>query len=136
MTGRWSSARLADIPTDRTAEWWQQWSRTPDYGAGWHAIRKHLGIEGFGVNAVEADEGEELIVPHTEVGYGDQEELYYLVAGRARFVLDGEEVELGAGELLYLRPEVEREATALATPTLLFMVGGTPGKPYQDWEEM
>jgi mannose-6-phosphate isomerase-like protein (cupin superfamily) len=131
----WSVARLDEIPTDRTPEWWSEWSRTPDYGGGWHSIRKHFGIEAFGVNAVEAGEGEELVVPHTEVGYGEQEELYYLVSGRARFLVGGEEVELVEGDLLHVPAEVEREATALATPTLVFMVGGTPGKPYERWDE-
>ena len=99
----WSLARLDEIPTDRTPEWWSEWSRTPNYGGGWHSVRKHFGIQAFGVNACEADAGEEL--------------------------------ELGAGDLLHVPADVEREATALADGTLVFMVGGTPGKPYERWDE-
>jgi hypothetical protein len=66
-----------------------------------------------------------------ELGEGEQqEELYLVVEGRARFVCDGEAVELGPGELLFARPGVRREAVALETPTMLFMVGGRPGEPY------
>ncbi len=92
--------------------------------------RGALGISGFGVSANEANAGEELVVEHDELGYGDQEELYYMVRGRARFVLDGTDVELGEGEPLLVPPEVVRQADALEAGTLVFMVGGTPGKPY------
>ena len=107
-----------------------------------HAVRPFLGVESFGVNAFEAHEGELLVVPHDELGEGErQEELYLVVEGRARFVCDDEDVELGPGELLYARPGVKREAMALETPTMVFMVGGRPGEAYSppiwsfDWRE-
>jgi predicted enzyme related to lactoylglutathione lyase/mannose-6-phosphate isomerase-like protein (cupin superfamily) len=95
-----------------------------------HAVRRYLGIESFGCNAWEADAGEMLVPEHDEVPYG-QEELFLVVKGRARFTCDGDDVELGPGELLYAKPEVVREAFALETPTLLFLVGGVPGKAYE-----
>jgi uncharacterized cupin superfamily protein len=96
-----------------------------------HGVRTFFGIESFGTNAFEAHEGELLVIPHDELGEGEQnEELYLVVEGRARFVCDGDEVELGPGELLYARPGVRREAIALETPTMLFMVGGRPGEAY------
>ena len=96
-----------------------------------HAVRPFFGVESFGVNAFEAHEGELLVVPHDELGEGEQqEELYLVVEGRARFVCDGEPVELGPGGVLFARPGVRREALALETPTMLFMVGGRPGEPY------
>jgi mannose-6-phosphate isomerase-like protein (cupin superfamily) len=96
-----------------------------------HDVRGLFGIESFGVNAFEAHDGELLVVPHDELGEGEQnEELYVLVEGRARFVCDGEEVELGPGELLFARPGVMREAHALASPTVLLIVGGRPGQAY------
>ncbi len=96
-----------------------------------HAVRPFLGIESFGANAFEAHEGELLVVPHDELGEGEQqEELYLVVDGRARFVCDGDAVELGRGEVLYARPGVKREAVALETPTMLVIVGGRPGQPY------
>lgn len=91
-----------------------------------HDVRGFLGIESFGVNAFEAHEGELLVIPHDELPEGEQQEEIYLVEGRARFVCDGEEVELEPGELLHARPGVKREAIALETPTMLFMVGGLP----------
>jgi mannose-6-phosphate isomerase-like protein (cupin superfamily) len=96
-----------------------------------HAVRGFLGVESFGVNAFEAHAGELLVVPHDELGPGEQqEELYLVVEGRSRFVCDDEAVELGPGDVLYARPGVRREAVALETPTMLFMVGGRPGEAY------
>ncbi len=134
QTRAWQIAKLEEIGTDRGREWWQEWARDPNYGLRWRQIREHFGITSFGVNANEAAAGEELVVPHEEVSYGGQEELYLIVRGRARFTCDGEEVELGEGELLYVRPEVMRDAMALETPTIVFMVGGKPGayEPF-DW---
>jgi mannose-6-phosphate isomerase-like protein (cupin superfamily) len=107
-----------------------------------HDVRGFLRVESFGVNAFEAHEGELLVVPHDELGEGEQqEELYLVVHGRARFVCDGEPVELGEGELLYARPGVRREAVALKSPTVLFVVGGRRGQAYsppiwaRDWRE-
>jgi mannose-6-phosphate isomerase-like protein (cupin superfamily) len=165
MTDRgWSVARLDEIPTDPeipvpgstlTREQEREalrerdpafiervqnlTARYPDMQGTWHAVRRHFGITSFGANASEAPEGEPLIVPHDETQYG-QEELYLLLRGRARFVCDGEELELREGDVLYCRPHVHREAIALETPTLLFLVGGLPGKPYEiptwsrDWQ--
>jgi len=107
-----------------------------------HDVRGFLGAESFGANAFEAHEGELLVIPHDELGAGEQqEELYLVVDGRTRFICDGETVELGPGELLYVQPGVQREATALETPTMLFIVGGRPGEAYappiwaSDWRE-
>src|SRR5207247_3197169 len=79
-----------------------------------HDVRGFFGVESFGVNAFEAHEGELLVVPHDELGEGEQnEELYLVVEGRARFVCDGEEIDLARGGVLYARPGVMREALAL-----------------------
>jgi mannose-6-phosphate isomerase-like protein (cupin superfamily) len=159
----WKIARLQDVPDaahspgfsreeyleamaeraphilDRWAEARAQFEHT---NRKTHDVRGFLGIESFGANAFEAHAGELLVVPHDELGEGEQqEELYLVVEGRARFVCDGETVELGPGEVLYARPGIRREAVALATPTMLFIVGGRPGEPYsppiwaRDWRE-
>ena len=130
----WHTARLREISTEHRPGFWDPWSKAPGYGEKWHSIRTHFGITSFGVNAYEAGAGEELVVAHDETDYGGQEELYHVVRGRARFTLDGEEVELGEGELLHVTPEVMRQADALEAGTLVFMVGGMPGKPFEPWD--
>lgn len=148
----WKVARLREIPSrgempgfSREEYWQGMEKRAPhilerwaDAGARFksenrktHDVRGFLGVGSFGVNAFEAHEGELLIVPHDELGEGEQqEELYLVVEGRARFVCDGEPVELEPGEVLYARPGVMREAVALEAPTMLVIVGGRPGEAY------
>jgi hypothetical protein len=148
----WRIARLRDVPASSEAPGFSREDyrrgmeeRAPHILERWadagerfqhenrktHDLRGFLGVESFGVNAFEAHEGELLVVPHDELGEGEQqEELYLVVEGRARFVCDGEPVELEPGGLLLARPGVRREAVALETPTMLFIVGGRPGQPY------
>ncbi len=130
----WKLANLADIPALGPAaerEYWERWTPDPTFGRNWHSVRRHLGIEGFGANANEADAGELLVVPHAGDDHAGQEEIYVLLKGRARFVCDGVEVEVGEGDVLFVPPDVAREAVALASPTRIFVVGGIPGAPYR-----
>jgi mannose-6-phosphate isomerase-like protein (cupin superfamily) len=112
------------------AERWKEFARRwPESDRRTHAVRRHFGLKSFGCNAYSASAGNPLVVPHDETEYG-QEELYFVVEGRARFVCDGEEVELERGEMLFAHPEVAREAHALETPTTILLVGGVPGEAY------
>ena len=158
----WCTARLQDIPasaelpglsreeyveamTERAPHILRRWAeageRFEHANRKTHDVRQFFGVESFGVNAFEAHESELLIVPHDELGKGEQqEELYVVVEGRARFVCDGEHVDLAPGEILYARPGVRREAIALETPTMLLIVGGRSGEAYsppiwaRDWQ--
>ena len=127
----WQAATIDEIGSSLEPGWWQKWAREEDYGGGWHSIGDHLGITGFGVNANTAEDGRELIVPHDEVDYGGQEELYIVLRGRARFTCDDEDVELAPGGMILITAEVRREAVALESPTVVLCVGGTPGRPYE-----
>jgi mannose-6-phosphate isomerase-like protein (cupin superfamily) len=134
----WQRARIDEIrafPPADDPSYWKEWSEDPTYASRWHSVREHFGLEAFGVNASEGEAGQELVVPHDEIAFGGQEELYAVIRGRARFVCDDEVLELGPGELLYVPPAVRRSANALETPTTLLMIGGVAGKPYEpDWE--
>jgi mannose-6-phosphate isomerase-like protein (cupin superfamily) len=57
----------------------------------------------------EADAGEQLVAHHAGSEHGGQEEIYYLVRGRARFICDGEEVDLSEGEIIYVPPHASGE---------------------------
>ena len=129
----WRLAHVDAIPAlgpAATHEYWHEWTDEPAYARGWRSVRQHFAIEAFGANAKEAAEGEMLVVPHREEDYGGQEELYFVFAGRARFILDGDEVEVASGDLLHIGPGVQRQARALETPTKVLIVGGVPGAPY------
>ena len=94
----------------------------------WTPVRRHFGITAFGINAYIAGEaGQDVVEEHTEERLG-HEELYVVVAGRATFVLDGEEVEVPAGSAVFLRdPAVKRYARAEEPGTTVLAVGGKPG---------
>ena len=95
----------------------------------WTPLRKQLGITAFGLNAYVATEvGQDVVEEHTEERLG-HEELYLVVAGRATFVLDGNEVDVPAGSAVFLRdPAVKRYARAEEPGTTVLAIGGKPGQ--------
>ncbi|HUP33190.1 MAG TPA: tetratricopeptide repeat protein [Gaiellaceae bacterium] len=95
----------------------------------WTPLRKHFGITAFGLNAYTATEaGQDVVEEHTEERLG-HEEVYVVVAGRATFVLDGEEHDVAAGSAVFLRdPKVKRYARAEEPGTTVLAIGGKPGQ--------
>ena len=99
-------------------------------------VRHHFGIEGFGVNAWTArNAGDRLVPEHQEANETEEEserdeELYFVVQGRAVFELDGERRHAPAGTFVFVRPRVNRTAFAEDPGTMIVAVGGTPGKAY------
>ena len=95
----------------------------------WTPLRRHFGITAFGVNAYTATEaGQDVVEEHNEERLG-HEELYIVLAGRATFVLDGNEVEVPAGSAVFLRdPKVRRYARAEEAGTTVLALGGKPGQ--------
>ena len=104
---------------------------------GWSPIRRHLGIQAFGISGWSASEaGEPLVPEHDEVPSG-HEELYAVVSGRATFTLDGDEVDAAAGTLVFVRdPAVNRGAVAAEADTAVLAIGARPGEAYRPraWE--
>ena len=101
----------------------------------WRPVRHHFGIRSFGVNAWTArDVGDRIINEHDEEG--EDEELYVVQAGRARFELDGESVDAPTGTYVFVEHGVRRTAFAEKPETTLLAIGASPGKAYQPsgWE--
>ena len=94
----------------------------------WSPVRRRFGITAFGTSAYTATEaGRDVVEEHTEETLG-HEELYVVVAGRATFVLDGEEKDVPAGSVVFLRdPKVKRYARAEEPGTTVLAIGGKPG---------
>ena len=62
-----------------------------------------------------------------------------MLRGRARFTVDGNEHELGPGQLVFVRdPSLKRSAVALDDDTVVLALGGKPGEPHtvSAWEAM
>lgn len=106
----------------------------------WKPLRIFFGIQSFGTNAyVGRQAGDELVEEHTEVDDSEtkHEELYFVASGRARFTIEGDDVDAPAGTFVYIRdPSVKRSARAEEDETALLAFGGTPGETFavSPWE--
>jgi tetratricopeptide (TPR) repeat protein len=104
----------------------------------WRPVRHHLGITAFGINTwTAANAGDRILNEHDESdGGGPQEELYFVYQGRARFEIDGEQLDAPAGTFVFARPAAKRTAFAEEPRTTIIAVGGVPGEAYQasGWE--
>jgi quercetin dioxygenase-like cupin family protein len=95
----------------------------------WRPLRAALGarVAGIGGYTVELA-GQEVVEGHSEAVDGrGHEELYIVLRGRARFGLDGEELDAPTGTFVLVRdPAVPRRAVAAEPDTAVVAVGGPP----------
>ena len=98
-------------------------------GYGFRKVRKALGVEAFGVNAI--------VYPPRYEGpehYHDtQDELYFVHKGRIRVEVDGESRELGEGGLFHASATTPRRiSNAGDEDAIVFVVGGKGGYVERD----
>ena len=92
-------------------------------------VRHHFGITSFGVNAWTGKQaGDRIINEHDEAG--EDEELYVVTSGRARFELDGDLVDAESGTYVFVPPGVKRTAFAEEPGTTILAVGAKPGEAF------
>jgi tetratricopeptide (TPR) repeat protein len=107
----------------------------PD-GFVWRPVRKHFGIQAFGINAYTPGASGRIIEEHTERVLL-HEEIYLVLRGRVRFTVGDEEHELGQGQLVFLRdPTLRRGAVAVSDDAAVLAIGGKPGEAHEvsAWE--
>src|SRR5918992_2183545 len=124
---RWSAKPLTEVPLIE-----KEAPSDPD----WYPLQHHFGLTAFGSNVYVARAAdEELLDPHDETKSG-QEELYLVVAGAARFELDGEEVRAEAPFVVAVPDAaVVREARALEAGTTVLALGGEPRERFESsWQ--
>ena len=108
-----------------------------DEGLVWRPVRRRLGIEAFGCNAYTASQaGDRVVEEHSE--QDGHEELYFVAAGRATFMLDDEEHDAPAGTFVFCRPGTKRGAVAAESGTTVVAFGAKPGVPHEisKWEQI
>jgi mannose-6-phosphate isomerase-like protein (cupin superfamily) len=93
-------------------------------GPGFRKVRQALNVTAFGVNAVVyAPRYEGFMHYHDE-----QDELYFVHSGRARFEVDGDEFELGPGGVVHVESTTPRKVTNAGDEDLVMLVvGGKDG---------
>lgn len=97
-------------------------------------MRRELDIGAFSVNAVRADAGKDLVAERTATGYAadGHEELFLVLAGRARFTVDGQEVDAPQGTSIFVRDvEAKRAAVAKEDGTTVVVVGNRRGEAWR-----
>jgi quercetin dioxygenase-like cupin family protein len=126
MPGHWVK-RLDEIPL------------VPEDDPGdplWYPLQHHFGFTAFGVNVYTAPEaGGSLIGDHDEAD-SEQEELYLVMAGSARFTIDGDEMVVPAGSVVAITdPGIRRTAVAAEASTTLAVVGGRRAPQFESsWQ--
>jgi tetratricopeptide (TPR) repeat protein len=109
---------------------------TIKHRSGWSPIRRELDVQAFGINAWTGDDGANLVGEHDEKSSG-HEELYIVIAGSARFTVDGEDTDAPTGTVVFVRdPASKRAAVATEDATTIVSVGGKAGEAFQPlvWE--
>src|SRR5581483_7072787 len=105
-------------------------------GFVWRPVRRHFGIGAFGTNAYTPGANGRIVEEHTEQQLG-HEEIYLVLRGRVRFTVDGNEHELGPGQLVFVRdPSLKRGGVALTDDAAVLAIGGKPGQAHEvsAWE--
>jgi mannose-6-phosphate isomerase-like protein (cupin superfamily) len=83
-------------------------------------VRQELGVTAFGVNVLVLGPGV-VARPHY---HEQQDELYFVHAGRARFALPGEARELGPGGLCHVESTTPRQISSVGDEELVVLVVG------------
>ena len=89
-------------------------------GPGFRKVRQALGVEAFGVNGVVYPPGYEGFLHY----HDEQDELYFVHRGRARFEVDGDTFELGPGGLVHVRSTTPRKVSNAGDEELVLLVTG------------
>jgi quercetin dioxygenase-like cupin family protein len=105
-------------------------------GFVWRPVRRRFGIKAFGTNGYTPGASGQVVEEHTE-GQLEHEEIYLVLRGRVRFTIDGNDHELGPGQLVFVRdPSLKRGGVALTDDAAVLAVGGKPGQAHEisAWE--
>jgi mannose-6-phosphate isomerase-like protein (cupin superfamily) len=93
-------------------------------GPGFRKVRQALEVKAFGVNAIVYEPRYEGFLHY----HDEQDELYFVHKGRARFEVDGEEFELGPGGVVHVESTTPRKVTNAGDDELVMLVvGGKDG---------
>ena len=92
-------------------------------GPGFRKVRRALGVEAFGVNAIVYAPGYEGFLHY----HDEQDELYFVHRGTATFEVDGEEFELGPGGVVHVQSTTARRVSNPSDEELVMLVVGGKG---------
>jgi mannose-6-phosphate isomerase-like protein (cupin superfamily) len=92
-------------------------------GPGFRKVRSALGVTAFGVNAIVYPPGQEGFFHY----HDEQDELYFVHRGTARFEVGEEVRELGPGGLCHVESTTPRKVSNVGDDDLVLLVVGGKG---------
>jgi mannose-6-phosphate isomerase-like protein (cupin superfamily) len=92
-------------------------------GYGFRKLRQPLGVTAFGVNALVYPPGAEGVHHY----HDEQDELYFVHAGTARFEVEGDTFELGPGGVVHVESTTPRKISNAGDDDLVLLVVGGKG---------
>jgi mannose-6-phosphate isomerase-like protein (cupin superfamily) len=110
----------------------------PDVGERFLPLRRRLGVSAFGMSQIVLEPGQRGRIHRHQ----RQEEVYLVLEGRLDILIDGEEPELGAGELIRVAPGVRRQLVNRGTERLVLLAlggagehEGRDGEAFASWDD-
>jgi len=110
----------------------------PDTGDRFVALRRQLGVSSFGINQVVLQPGQRGRIHRHQA----QEEVYVVLEGRLTLIVEGEETDLGVGELIRVAPRLRRQLVNRGPRRLLLIAlgghgehRGRDGEAFASWEQ-
>jgi uncharacterized cupin superfamily protein len=110
----------------------------PDNPERFVPLRRLLGVTSFGLNQMILRPGQRSRIHRHKL----QEEVYLVLAGTLTLSVEGEERELGQGELARVAPDVRRQLTNRGTEDLLMVAlgghnehVGRDGEAFTSWDQ-
>jgi len=104
---------------------------------GWIPLREQLDVHAFGVNAWSVESAGDSVIPEHDEHQTEQEEIYVVVRGHARFTVAEDELEAPQGTIVFVRdPEAKRSAVAVEDDTIVLSAGARAGSAFSPsaWE--
>ncbi len=98
-------------------------------GIRFRAARTALGVSSWGMNVLDLDPNCEGHPEHNHEHDG-QEEVYVVMSGAVRLVVDGEALELHAGDMVRVSPQSTRKLVTTDSAVSILAMGGTPGAAF------
>src|SRR5947209_16651809 len=99
------------------------------YGGAFKRARAELGVSSFGMQVLDLPPGLDQYPEHDH-SEDRQEEVYLVLRGSARMLVDGDEIELTPDDAVRVGPGVKRKLTTGPDGARVLIIGGVPGEAY------
>ncbi len=96
----------------------------PDSGERFLGLRRALGVTSFGINQMVLQPGQRMRIHRHQ----RQEEVYLVLEGALTVSIEGDEVELGRGELMRVAPGIRRQLINHGPGRVLLVALGGAGE--------